>query len=87
MEVIKLKKKLLVLLMVVIMILSGCTDIEKEEKSKDTSMFVQLEDGPVWQVYYHRQTKVMYVMSDGSYNHGTFTVMLDANGKPLLYGN
>ena len=32
-----------------------------------------------------RGTKVMYVISNGPGNHGTFTVMLDANGKSLLY--
>ena len=30
--------------------------------------------------------KVMYAVSDGTYNHGNFTLLVDANGNPLLYG-
>lgn len=51
----------------------------------DRSMFVIIENGDNYRIVYHHDTKVMYAISNGKYNGGNFTVMLDANGKPLLY--
>lgn len=55
--------------------------------SDDTpSMFVVIEDvGENWRVVYHKDTKVMYVISSGSYNRGTFTVMLNPDGTPMIW--
>lgn len=60
------------------------TSVEDINNSKE-SMFVKVEQGDTYRIVYHRGTKVMYAISDGLHNGGTFTVMLDANGKPLLY--
>lgn len=51
----------------------------------DRSMFVVVENGVTYRIVYHRETKVMYAISNGGYNGGNFTVMVDPNGKPLLY--
>ena len=51
----------------------------------DTSMFVQIEKGDDWKVFYHKDTKVMYVMSSGSRSWGIFTVMLNPDGSPMVY--
>ena len=32
-----------------------------------------------------KETRVMYAVSDGYYNHGTLTLLVDANGKPRLW--
>ena len=32
-----------------------------------------------------RDTKVMYAVSRGGYNCGNFTLLVDADGKPLLW--
>lgn len=53
----------------------------------DDSMFVFVEDSG-WKNYsvcYDRQTGVMYAVSAGMHNSGTFTVLLDANGMPKIY--
>lgn len=50
-------------------------------------MFVLIEEGEYWYVYYHQETKVMYVMSLSSYNRGNFTVMVNPDGSPMLYEN
>lgn len=77
--------------LVLCLFLAGCgkkmASVEgiKNSKNASESMFVKVEQGDTYRIVYHRGTKVMYVISDGLYNHGTFTVMLDANGKPLLY--
>ena len=36
-------------------------------------------------VVYHKKTKVMYVVSDNPKNAGNFTLLVDEEGKPLLY--
>ena len=53
--------------------------------AKSNSMFETIERHGEYHVLYHKNTKVMYVMSRGSYNIGVFTLLVDENGKPLLY--
>ena len=70
-------------------ILCGCgslTTVEKINEQVDTkSMFVLVEKSLDWQVVYHRETKVMYAVSDGSYTYGNFTLLVNADGTPMLY--
>ena len=50
------------------------------------SMFITVEYvSENWRVVYHKDTKVMYVVSGGSYNRGTFTVMLNPDGTPMIW--
>jgi hypothetical protein len=69
--------------------LVGCDyaamESEEEDYSNVPSMFFEVEDGDVYRVVYHKDTKVMYTISDSGYNMGNFTVMLDADGTPMLY--
>lgn len=68
--------------------LAGCAKVEKaheKEKKVDVSRFVQVELSPTWQVVADRDTGVMYAVSAGMYNLGTFTLLVDADGKPLLW--
>lgn len=86
-----MRTKIFVLaILILCLLLTGCgakmsTANDSAVNDGDRSMFVKVEEGDTYIIVYHRGTKVMYVISDGIYNHGTFTVMLDANGKPLLY--
>lgn len=94
----KLRKRIAVIFCAGIMAVSltGCdTSVFKTanvEKAYDPdtidatdSMFVVVENTPTWIVVYHKETKVMYAVSDNSYNYGNFTLLVDADGKPLLY--
>jgi len=84
----KLKKVVCILLLC--LFLTGCSN-QKMVTTKDffqsspISMFVIIENGNSYKVVYHRKTKVMYIMSKGPYNCGNITVMVDADGLPLLY--
>lgn len=89
-----MKKKLIVLAMLIVLVFSlvgcgGTKQLEEEdivESSKsDYSMFIKLEYSSYYEVVYHKTTKVMYAVSRGSYNQGTFTVLLNADGTPMLY--
>lgn len=78
-----MKTKAIILAVIACMMLSSCNRVAKSED--DTSMFVEVETTSLWKVVYHKDTKVMYVVSYGSYNYGTFTLLVDADGKPMIY--
>lgn len=86
-------KKVFSVMMIIVLLISftGCQQIgvekegERENKEVITSMFVEVETAPLWKVVYHKETKVMYVVSDEMYNHGTFTLLVDSDGSPLLW--
>lgn len=66
----------------------GCAKVEKAqeiEKRVNVTRFVQVENAGTWQVVADRETGVMYAVSAGTYNLGTFTLLVDADGKPLLW--
>lgn len=52
--------------------------------NKDRFVIVEVHNG-AYNIYYDRYTYVMYVMSAGHYNHGTFTLLVDRHGDPLIY--
>ena len=67
------------------LLLTGCGAKMSTVNDGDRSMFAIIEKGGNYKIVYHRKTKVMYVISAGGYNSGNFTVMVDEEGKPLLY--
>ena len=88
-------KKILAILLLVIMVLAmvGCEaatvekESQKESTEESTSMFVLVETASTWRIVYHRESKVMYAVSNGGYNTGTFTLLVDADGKPMIWKN
>ena len=48
-------------------------------------MFVEIERGGTYRIVYQKETKVMYAVSSSGYNAGTFTLLVDENGDPMLY--
>lgn len=82
-------RKIFALILVCIMLLcTACDDKVRQEKLDDNakySMFVLIEYTQNYRIVYHRDTKVMYAVSDGLYNHGTFTLLVNPDGTPMLY--
>ena len=62
----------------------GCSRVERAEQA-DMSRFKIVEETTTWRVVYDKDTKVMYMVSVGVYNSGNFTLLVDADGKPLLW--
>lgn len=62
----------------------GCTQVLTEPKG-DFSRFVEVERTDSWCVVYDRRTKVMYSVTNGFHNRGTFTLLVDTDGKPLIW--
>lgn len=86
-------KRLIALLMAIALcacLLVGCGGSSVSTSSayneNAPSMFITIENvSESWRVVYHKDTKVMYVISGGSYNRGTFTVMLNPDGTPMIW--
>ena len=84
-------KKILCLCIIIVILITcvGCSSniatVEDTKPENDfSSMFVIIESDYLWSKYnivYHKETKVMYAVSCNT----VFTVMVDADGKPLLY--
>jgi hypothetical protein len=82
-----MKRLLSIIAMLVIFVcmFNACGSSVEEEGKSELSMFIEVECAASWIVVYHRDTKVMYVVSNGSYNHGAFTMLVDENGLPLIW--
>lgn len=81
-----MKKLLIMILIIGTVVLPGCSEVESvEQRENKTSMFVEIEESYCWKVVYHKETKVMYVVSYAAYNCGNFTALLNADGTPMLY--
>lgn len=78
--------KRIIAIVLILLMLAGCAKVERvSEDPVDVSRFMMVEKNNIWEVVVDRETKVMYAVSIGSYNKGTFTLLVDADGKPLLW--
>lgn len=82
-------KRLLAVLMTIALcayLLVGCTEYPgpKEEISRESS-FVIVEDGASYYIVYHKDTKVMYTLSTGGYNCGSFCLLMNPDGTPMVW--
>ena len=87
-----MKKIIISFILVTILLLSlvGCAtstiETEGQQMEESTiSMFVEVESTTLWKIVYHKETKVMYAISNGGYNHGTFTLLVDSEGNPMTW--
>lgn len=85
-----MKNKFIALTMSIVIVFSlvGCGATKQSTEEADLSehsMFIRVENNSLYDVVYCESTKVMYVVSRGGYNQGTFTVLLNADGTPMLY--
>lgn len=82
----RLERVAITIIMMVFMMI-GCTKVENAEpkEKKVISRFVQVEITSTWRIVADKETGVMYAVSSGVYNNGTFTLLVDADGNPLIY--
>lgn len=78
-------KKIIAIAICLCLFLCGCTSVETVER-ESSSMFVKIESAESWDVVYHKETKVMYAVSDDYYTCGTFTLLVNPDGTPMIYG-
>ena len=82
-------KRLLAILMVFALcacLFVGCSgnSVMEREISKESS-FVIVENGECYYVVYHKDTKVMYTISTGGSNYGNFSLLVNADGTPMIW--
>ena len=79
---------------VLVMILISCMVLivgcgkrtDSQSKKENTFVCVQKADGfNAYDIVYQRDTKVMYAVSHGYYNCGTFTLLVNPDGTPMIY--
>lgn len=82
-----MKKILISIVMIVLIMLLAYIfkDIITVNSNASDDRFVPISNGGIFDIYYDKETKVQYSVSRGSYNQGNLTVLVDAEGKPLLY--
>lgn len=84
-------KRKIILILVLVFVLSMFTSCKtakltsEEQEQNCESMFVVVETVYGWTIVYHKETRVMYAVSYATYNSGNFTLLVDAEGKPLLW--
>lgn len=83
-----MKKRLLTVALAVVMAvcLAGCEQEVQDKSDKDSqSMFVCVETTTNWKVVYHKDTKVMYAVSNRRYSRGVFTPLYNEDGTLQIY--
>lgn len=83
-----MKKRFLsvALAVVITACLVGCGQEMQDKSDKDSpSMFVCIETTKNWKVVYHKDTKVMYAVSNRRYNRGVFSPLYNADGTLQIY--
>ena len=70
-----------------ILFIGPLLDAIKENKvmSAVETRFAFVSDEIYFHIYYDKKTKVMYAVSSSQYNRGNVVLLVDADGKPLLY--
>lgn len=86
------KKGFIALVAAAMMFLSGCTysHVDKEltvneDGSMKESMFVCVERSMTWIVVYHKESKIMYAVSNGGKSYGIFTLLVNPDGTPMIW--
>lgn len=74
-------KKILVAMLLCIVFLTGC----QTETGSDESRFFILSHEKGFYIGVDRTTGVEYAVSNGGYNYGTVALLVDTDGKPLIY--
>ena len=78
----------LVIISIVVMF-AGCTSTRAEAKEVDDvddgNTFILVDADYYCWIVYHKDTKVMYAVSRSGYNAGTYTLLVNADGTPMIW--
>ena len=80
--------KKIILILFMCLFLLGCSKertVKEIEYSSAPSYFVKISSENGGDIIYDTRTGVQYWRSIGSYNYGTLTMLVGADGNPLLY--
>lgn len=77
--------KQIALVIALITCLSGCGDKKKTYEAENNTYFMKVSIEWEGSVLVDTRTGVQYWRSEGGYNGGTLTLLVDREGKPLIY--
>lgn len=80
-----MKKLITILLLSLMLVGCGTSNEANFGGIFEESRFEIVEVDSCWYVVVDRETRVMYAVSTGTYNCGTFTLLVDADGYPLIW--
>lgn len=86
-----MKKIIISLLIIIGIVLTGwlLKDVTISNNYAENGRFIQIYNqssmNDSFRIYYDKESKVMYLFSE-IYKGGGITVLVDKDGKPLLYG-
>ena len=73
----------------IVLTFAGCASIRAEakevEETGDGNTFVLVDADYYCWVVYHKDTKVMYAVSRSPNNIGTYTLLVNADGTPMIW--
>lgn len=76
-------------IIILIFILTGCDSADLEtfvyQETIESNYFKTLSIEKYGSIVYDTRTGVEYWLSSGSYNFGSLTLLVDKDGKPLIY--
>lgn len=68
-----------------ISLLTGCKTVDSEIYAGNTEYFKTILSEEYGDIIYDTRTGVEYWCSTAAYNRGSLTMLVDADGKPLIY--
>ena len=82
-----MKKIIISLLIRIGIVLTGwlLKDVTISNNYAENKRFIKINHEDYFDIVYDVETKVEYAVSYGQYNKGTVTLLVDKDGKPLLY--
>ena len=73
----------------IIVMFAGCTSTRAEAKEVDDvddgNTFILVDADYYCWIVYHKDTKVMYAVSRAPNNIGTYTLLVNADGTPMIW--
>lgn len=79
-----MKKTIAIFAIFTMLLLSGCDLHEIEVYQQEENLLIVVDDSMSYRIYVDKETKVMYLRTKQGYGEA-LCVMVDANGKPLLW--
>lgn len=78
--------EIMVIIGLFVFLIIGCAMFRKAEDRRfaESSMFSVIEDNSYWTVYYHKDTKTMWIRNKSSLS-SDFEVLVDENRKPMIW--
>ena len=77
------------IIMSIVLMFAGCASIRAEAKEVDDvddgNTFILVDADYYCWIVYHKDTKVMYAVSRSPNNIGTYTLLVNADGTPMIW--